>query len=347
MVGVHEQGGVRVKDVPTCPLCGNSGEIRYRDLPDRSWNAPGLWSFRECRRCGHLWLDPQPLADDVGRLYTTYYTHGGERVSHLAGDGWWPSIRRGVLEAMGYVGVAKDSTERFLGVAARFVPPIREECESIVRFVPGPPRGSLLDVGCGEGSFLWLMRELGWTVRGVELDPRAAAVARARGLEITESSIEQASLPSDAFDVITMSHVIEHVLDPVSVLAAVRRALRPGGMLYLFTPNGESWGHAMFGEAWYPLEPPRHFHIFSAGNLVACAERAGLHVTQKRTSGRIHLVFDASVGIRKTGRYAFDDPSVQASLPERLFRITENLLVRVAPDLGEELVMVGTKLTPA
>ena len=340
---VEERGGVRANEVPMCPLCGNPGDLKYRDLSDRSWGAPGLWNFRECRRCGHLWLDPQPPSEEIGRLYESYYTHGTERPSPLEGDGAWPRLRRGVLEAIGYRGIARDSTERFAGLAARLLPPVWEECEAIVRFVPGPAHGHLLDVGSGDGSFLQMMRDLGFAVQGVEPDPAAAAVAKAHGLPVIESSIEQASLPDDTFDVIVMSHVIEHVADPVAAFVAARRGLRPGGRLLVFTPNSESWGHALFGRSWYPLEPPRHLHVFRADNLIRCAERAGLQVRRMRTTGRLHLIFDASRGIRKTGRYAFDDPAIQASVLERIFRVVENLLVRVGPNLGEELVMDCTK----
>ena len=190
------------------------------------------------------------------------------------------------------------------------------------------------------------MRELGWTVQGLEPDPKAAAVAREQGIEVIESPIERTPLVADAFDVITMSHVIEHVPDPIALLVAARRALKPGGMLFVFTPNADSWGHAMFGRSWYPLEPPRHLHIFRSRNLVACAERAGLRAVHLRTTGRLHLIFDASVSIRRTGRYGFDDPAIRASLSDRLFRVAENLLVPLRPHAGEEIVMRCTKQAP-
>src|SRR5438093_674807 len=228
---VLDNGGVHVVEAALCPLCGASGRVRYSQLRDRSWSAPGTWSFRECVACGHLWLDPCPVAEEIGRLYASYYTHGVERGSPLLGDGFWPKCRRGVL-------------------------------------------------------------------------------------------------------------------DPVTFLSVDRRALEPHGLMYVFTPNAESWGHAMFGASWYPLEPPRHLHIFRPRNLVACAERARLQVVEVRTTGRLHLFFDASVSIHKTGRYRFDDPTIQASIFDRLFRVAENLLVRLDPYAGEEIVMRCTKPAP-
>ncbi len=345
--GVQDNGGIRVERAPACPLCATQGPVLYEGLVDRSWDAPGTWSFRICPRCRHLWLDPRPVPDDIERLYASYYTHGVERPSPLAGAGFWPRCRRGVLEACGYPGTARDAGERLLGRAARLLPPIREECEGIVQFVQGPPRGRILDVGCGDGTFLRIARALGWAVQGLEPDPKAAAVARGHGIDVIESPIERAPLPVDSFDVITMSHVIEHVPDPVSVLAAARRALRPDGDLLVFTPNAESWGHAMFGRAWLHLDPPRHLHVFRVGNLVACAERVGLPVRRVRSTGRLHLLFDASLAIRRNGRFRVDDPALRASVADRVFRVTETLLVRARPDAGEEIVMLCTKRATA
>lgn len=339
---LHNEG-IPADSALTCPLCAGRGDILYEGLRDRSWGAPGIWSFRTCGICGHIWLDPKPRSDDLNRLYASYYTHGVERPSPLDGEGLWPMCRRGVLEAVGYPGIARSSTERFLGRAARFIPPIWEECEQVVNFVPNLPRGKLLDVGCGDGAFLRLMRDLGWEVKGVEPDPMAAAVARGHGIPVLQAPIEQAGITADGFDVITTTHVIEHVSDPISFLAALRRALKPSGVLLVFTPNAESWGHTLFGRSWYPLEPPRHLHVFKSGNLTSCANRAGLRAVTVRTTSRLHLIFDASVSIRRSGQFPFNDPVIQASVADRLFRVIESFLVRVHPDAGEEIMMVCTK----
>src|SRR2546430_17329107 len=111
----------------------------------------------------------------------------------------------------------------------------------------------------------------------------------------------------------------------------------------VFLPREESGGHAMSAPSGSPPNPPPHLHISRSRNLVACAERARLQVVDVRTTGRLHLFFDASVSIHNTGRYRFDDPMIQASVFDRLFRVTENLLVRVHPYAGEEIVMRGTK----
>lgn len=335
--------GVLVQDTPLCPLCGSAGVVAYADLRDRYWDAPGTWSFRRCTRCDHLWLDPQPAPEEIGKLYTSYFSHGVTPPLPFVGEGFWARATRGVLEILGYRGMARDPRERWLGSLFRFLPPLWDECDQAVRSVRGPPHGILLDLGCGNGSYLEIMRALGWTVRGLEPDPVAAKIARDRGFDVIGSSIEEASLPEEAFDRITMSHVIEHVIDPVQVLAVARHALKEGGRLTVLTPNAASWGHGKFRDAWFHLDPPRHLHLFTLGNLMSCADRARLRVSDIVTTGRGHLVYDGSVAVRATGRFRVGDLTTVATLRDRVFRMFESLLVRIRPDAGEEIILTCTR----
>src|SRR5437773_11598802 len=88
--------GVRVREAPRCPLCGNLGAILYSGLRDRYWDAPGSWSLRRCGTCGHLWLDPQPEPGEIGKLYTSYFSHGETPRLPFVGDGFWEKASRGV-----------------------------------------------------------------------------------------------------------------------------------------------------------------------------------------------------------------------------------------------------------
>lgn len=331
--------------MPTCPLCGAGGAILYAGLRDRFWSAPGLWSFRRCSACGHIWLDPFPTQEDIGKLYSSYFTHGIDRPNPFEGDDLWAQCRRGVISASGYPDLVRDEQERLLGKFARHIPPIREECEQFTQGLEGPPRGLLLDVGCGDGFYLQVMRGLGWNVRGLEPDGHAASVARRRGIDVAETTLEAASLPNDVFQVITMRHVIEHVLDPPRTMRAAHRLLRPGGTLLVATPNAASWGHRHFGSSWFHLDPPRHCHLFTPRNLVACARQANLTVVRWRTTGRGHLVYDGSSSIRRSDRFGLGDPSIRATSRDRLFRLLEEVLVFVRPDGGEEILLQCSKET--
>jgi len=95
-----------------------------------------------------------------------------------------------------------------------------------------------LDIGCGSGAYLLALRERGWDVRGMEPQDQWADLARQRfGLPVTTGFYGAQSYPDQSFDLVLMSHVIEHLPDPRPALAAVRRHLTPGGRLFVGTPN--------------------------------------------------------------------------------------------------------------
>jgi 2-polyprenyl-3-methyl-5-hydroxy-6-metoxy-1,4-benzoquinol methylase len=264
-----------------CWLCGKPGSVIYRGLRDRRGRAPGMWNFRRCAACGLLWLDPRPAAEHIGRLYADYYTHDqGARANRAAG--WREYARLALLSGIeGYECLAAGRWQRRLGRLALGVPPLSEMARLGLMGLDPTAKGRLLDVGCGSGRFLALMRRAGWQVSGIEPDPRAAAVARDRfGIEVRPGGLDEARFRGRSFDAIVLSHVIEHAAGPLALLAGCRRLLRPGGCLALSTPNIESRGHNLFGAAWLHLDVPRHLQLFPASGLAAVLRRAGFeHVS--------------------------------------------------------------------
>ena len=104
----------------------------------------------------------------------------------------------------------------------------------------------LLEIGCGSGRQLEFLRQLGWRVEGLDLDPVAVKVASARGLTVHTGSLKEQNFPDQYFDAVVSSHVIEHVHDPIGLLRECGRVLRPGGKLVVITPNTASWGNCGF-----------------------------------------------------------------------------------------------------
>lgn len=148
--------------------------------------------------------------------------------------------------------------------------------------------GRLLDVGCGTGAFLDLARRHGWDVMGTEFSAYACRAARAEGLAVHEGEVWDAKLPAQSFDVVTSWHVIEHVSDPRRVLEECCRLLRPGGWLFVATPNLRD----RFFQAAYlttrgrrpPLFEPGgrepHLYFFDPESLRRLATQAGLAVVR-------------------------------------------------------------------
>ena len=135
-----------------------------------------------------------------------------------------------------------------------------------IRFVEkhcrGQNRGKLLDIGCGDGSFLHTAKTLGWDVWGVETQPDWA---REKGLRVMET-IEEAS-QNAPFDCITLWHVLEHFRSPVAEIERVTKLLSPGGKVFIAVPDWGSLQARLFGPQWLALDLPRHLFHFTERSL--------------------------------------------------------------------------------
>jgi SAM-dependent methyltransferase len=206
-------------------------------------------------QCGHAWLRAHSRAEDT--YPADYYTHAPADPG-LASRLLATVKRSRVGQALGYV-----------------------------MYLQGVRPGRLLEVGCGSGERLSEMRARGWDVHGVEPDATAAAVARDHyRVPVVTGTLDEAALPPATFDAVVMTHVIEHVADPLPLLRACRAVLRPGGRLVVTCPNLAAFGHRRYGAAWIALDAPRHEHVFTRASLVALARKAGFETLRARTSVR-------------------------------------------------------------
>ena len=149
--------------------------------------------------------------------------------------------------------------------------------------VKGKP-GRLLDVGCGNGEFLRFASRYGWNVVGVDFDEVAVAEARSDGLDVSLGSINIID-SNERFDFISLSHVIEHVYDPVELILACYTLLNDGGTLWLETPNIESIGYSLYKSNWRGLEPPRHIMLFNHSVLRGILLETGFSQIEHKLHG--------------------------------------------------------------
>ncbi len=146
--------------------------------------------------------------------------------------------------------------------------------ERLGQVAPHCRRGRWLDVGCSNGMFVAAARGAGMDAEGIELARPAVEEARRAGLPVHPATIEQHD-PGYRYDTITAFDVLEHVLDPVSFLGAVRRLLAPGGSLAIAVPNQASISRRLMGRRWYFYIPEEHLHYFNPSTLRKLAERCG------------------------------------------------------------------------
>ena len=266
-----------IERVAACPICGHTGRVPlFEHLTDEIFHAgPGAWTLNSCESCRSGYLDPRPTADSIHLAYRGYHTH---EVTEQRPASELRGLRRlQRVFANGYknwrFGTDFQPSSRWGAMVAFLLPVQRAILDRQFRHLPfPPPNGRVLDIGFGDAGFMENARAMGWRVVGTDFDPEVVESARSRGFDARLGTVDEVEGP---FEAITMSHVIEHVHDPVAVLRACHRLLAPGGTLWLETPNIEAGGLRRFGRHWRGLEPPRHLVLFNRRSLEQALRSAG------------------------------------------------------------------------
>lgn len=178
--------------------------------------------------------------------------------------------------------------------------PLRWVADAIIRRELTPTRAlpvgaSIVDVGAGSGARSRQLARLGYRVTALEPDIVEAAAARADlPLEVAVVATTLEDWPGEeVFDGALMSHVLEHIDDPVSALSTLGGRLSPGGLLVVMVPNAGSAEARLFGGRWHGWEPSRHRWHYTATALRGVLERAGYR--DVRVSARGAWMYPASL----------------------------------------------------
>jgi 2-polyprenyl-3-methyl-5-hydroxy-6-metoxy-1,4-benzoquinol methylase len=241
-------------EATACVVCGSAEavtEARGKDYLHRTSDQE--YRFARCANCGHLYLNPRPTIEEIGRIYPAEYATFTKRFGHVGS--LLARIKDGVL------------LQRFHALSAE---------------LPGTMR--LLDVGCGDGRFLLALRRRYPEAQLTGLDwnfgPAVASELANAGIGTITGAIETVDLPQGRYDVVTMNQLIEHVWDVRLVLDRCRAALRPGGLLAVETPNPDGWDRRFFrAGGWGGYYWPRHLNLFSRAHLTRLMAESQLQVT--------------------------------------------------------------------
>jgi len=254
-----------------CPAClAQDWTTCYAGLTDRLHGARGTFSVEACDACGLLRLSPVP--PDLSALYPSdYYAYADIAVP----SSWKDSVRRALWSMRFHVPtVVRNPLDAWLGLHG-----------ISVELLAHSPRhdAAILDVGCGAGSFVAQGARLGLRARGVDIDDNAIARARAAGLDCHTATAAEVAAEGGVFDIVRLSHVLEHLPDPAGTLAALKGILAPGGRLLLALPNTGGLLAELYGSDWFQLDVPRHLWGFSTRSVTTLLERCGFHVMSVQT----------------------------------------------------------------
>ncbi|RPI79468.1 MAG: class I SAM-dependent methyltransferase [Desulfobacteraceae bacterium] len=211
------------------------------------------WQYLRCRRCGLVSLYPRPTREDLLKDYDTYLPAQAENIVQ-----WGRMMSR----------INRTSADLIEASAA---------C-----------KGRLLDIGCGYGFFLSEMQQRGWQTEGIEISAVGRAYARQTwNIRVHAETLEALTLPENHFDVVTLFYVIEHLLDPLSLLREVRRILKPGGLILLRWPHTAPMLKVLgpFVKNYDYFHTPFHLYDFSPATIVQLLDQAGFAGVATRIGG--------------------------------------------------------------
>jgi|TARA_B110000240_G_C13451305_1_gene432622 2-polyprenyl-3-methyl-5-hydroxy-6-metoxy-1,4-benzoquinol methylase len=332
--------------LPACPLCGCEGTSVHTEMFDRMFKAPGKWSMSKCDNssCGLLWLNPMPNDDELWKIYVEYYTHGSE------GKYTFDFIRK--IEnkyyelAYGYKNLEKPSSP-LPGFIVNLFPTEKSELDFRILGLDAKEGGKMLDIGCGNGHLIKRLMKMGWDVEGMDFDPVAVEYCNSQGLNAKAGDFFELNYPSNYYDAVTMSHVVEHVPDPAKTLKEIFRILKPGGKVVMATPNSDSWMYTdLFQGDWLSLHPPAHIHIFNLDNLGKAATDAGFKLEMAATTIRNDgWVYAVSKMLKRNNRFAFgtEKPSKPLIIKGKLMQLMGWFKLGMDNKSGGELYIKGIK----
>lgn len=232
-----------------CPLCGSEDLRNKLNVKDHTVSL-SYFELVECVKCGFLFTADPPDIESIGAYYQS-----DEYISHS-------DTSKGLINSI------------YQLVRKRAVSSKRR----LVVKITGKASGTILDYGCGTGSFLKEMKSVGWRVTGIEPDGRA----RQKAIDQTGATIEVPSflkqIESGSTDAISMWHVLEHVHDLHQTIREFLRILKTDGVLIVAVPNHRSFDAIHYKDYWAAYDVPRHLYHFSPETMEKLMGMHGLSI---------------------------------------------------------------------
>ena len=231
--------------IEKCPICNHSLFDTFLTCED-SLLSHEHFDLKKCQSCTFVFTSPRPDAASLPNYYKSdqYISHTGKSTSLL--DWIYLFARNFTLQWK--ISLIKKYRQKI----------------------------TLLDYGCGTGEFLRSAKEEGWQIAGLE----PTADARKKATEITGINIasDLSQFNNQQFDVITLWHVLEHVMDLKSTIYQLKSLLREDGFFLIAVPNHQSYDAFFYQESWAAYDVPRHLWHFTRITMTALLHSLGLKI---------------------------------------------------------------------
>jgi ubiquinone/menaquinone biosynthesis C-methylase UbiE len=226
------------------------------------------WTIVRCRHCGFVYTNPIPTRKSLQEFYSSGIRVDRkeknpeciERFSAEAGRGKYSQMKR-IKSPIGRIWVRKARLIRW----NRYL----------------PQNGRFLDVGCAQGHLVIAAKGMEkWDCSGVDIQMHKLRHARISDpdADVCLAAVDELSFKDKAFDIVTMTHVLEHMFDPLRTLLELSRIIRRKGVLVITVPNIGHTVARLLGKKWRSVNPPGHLWYFSPSTLERLVRKAGMEV---------------------------------------------------------------------
>ncbi len=248
-----------LENLSNCPFCKETLSSAKHVLSNNGFN------IIECQGCGMSLVNPRPGKEVIQTFYPEKsHTHS------IPVSSFKNKIREKIfIEAGRYPSTYRNFFEQLLCRALAGI--LRSQVNPIIPYRGG---GKLLDVGCGNGDFLRLVRTAGWDTYGVDVDIKALKAAKNGYHKLICGTLDSIGFSSFHFDAITILNVLEHCHDPLQVLKNCNRILKHDGIIVVCVPNFECLELKIFEADWMGIQNPLHlfhFNLITLSEMLKCA----------------------------------------------------------------------------
>lgn len=256
----------KINNVSTkCPVCNSSNRSLRTQIPSEV-EPYRTFSLFQCEECSHNYLFPLPKVDELTRFYNKEYSPYQEvTLNQVSGS----CRTKFLIKLYGTYWFGQKIFKTLFGWIFPEYPSYRKN-------------GRFVDIGCGSGRNLMVMKILGWNVTGVDMELSFADYLRKNDIRVITGDIMDSvsKLPSGSFDVVLSCHSLEHFAKPKEVIKQANRITVTGGEIIIVVPDLDSWFANICKSRFSHFSCPGHLHFFSKQSLATLLNMCGYKIVQ-------------------------------------------------------------------
>lgn len=229
-----------------CPVCGSKEWIKRYKID--------IWAIEECNACGFAKIDPMPARENRAEFYSE------ERV-----------VGRNVKQ--------KNFLQRFSRFLKRLFSKAAKRDKGAIFYNKLrrhlKPKSKILDIGCGDGSFIAKAKE-NFACAGIEISGYLASLAQKHPeIKVITGNFLNMEFNNEEYDGVTLISLLEHLDDPLKAMKKCFEFLRRGGVLLVKTVNYNCLNRKIKKDLWTGFRPPDHVVYFDPSNLELLLKKVG------------------------------------------------------------------------